>query len=178
MSVSPMRKKTAYVLCLVAVLALAITPVSAESRDKDASKDAMAPPASAETTRFSSEREAVMWRQQELKDIESLMRQLRFDLVNNRDAKAAAPRLQELEARARGDRLMPAFIAGTHGPGSDARPEIWEEWERFSTGFHDMEHHIATLIEAVNAEEYRIAAKALSDTGRSCKSCHRHYRYD
>ncbi|MYL24042.1 cytochrome c [Halomonas alkaliantarctica] len=162
----------------VATLAITISGVVTLA-SAGANADALnAAPAHVDETRFSSEREAVMWRQQELKDIESLMRQLRFDLVNNQDAQSAKPRLKELKERASADNLMPAFIADTHGPGSDARPKLWEEWERFGAGFHDMEQHIDSLIEAANAGEYRAAAKALSDTGRSCKSCHRQYRYD
>ncbi|MDR5898267.1 cytochrome c [Halomonas vilamensis] len=155
----------------IAAMTLAITGAYADSRGISAPQDV-------DQTPFESEREAVMWRQQELKDIESLLRQLRFDLVNNRDAKAASPRLKELKERASAENLLPAYIVGTHGRGSDARPEIWEEWDRFEDGFYDMEQHIDTLIGAANAEEYRAAAKALSDVGNSCKGCHRQYRYD
>lgn len=156
---------------VIAAITLATTGAYADSHGISAPKDV-------DETRFESEREAVMWRQQELKDIESLLRQLRFDLVNNRDAKAAAPRLEELKERASADNLIPAYIVGTHGHGSDARPEIWEEWGRFEDGFYDLEQRIDTLIDAANAEEYRAAAKALSEVGDSCKGCHRQYRYD
>ncbi len=56
-------------------------------------------PQTAEDTPFASEREAVIWRQDELKDLERLLRQLRFDLVNNQDARGAAPRLAELQEK-------------------------------------------------------------------------------
>ena len=129
-------------------------------------------------TAFSSEREAVVWRREELKDIESLVRQLRFDLVNNQDAGEAAPRLAELQNRATAQHLLPAFIAGTHGSGSEARPSIWEEWDEFTAGFDDLESNVATLVEAVGEEDYRGAAQALSRVGASCKSCHRAYRFN
>jgi cytochrome c556 len=163
-------------LSLLGVVAIATITVVTTSAYADSQR--ISAPQHVDETRFASEREAVMWRQQELKDIESLLRQLRFDLVNNRDAKAAAPRLNALKERASADNLIPAFIAGTHGRGSDARPDIWEEWNRFEEGFYDMEQRIDTLIEAANTEDYRAAAKALSETGRSCKGCHRQYRYD
>ncbi len=135
-------------------------------------------PHSIDNTSFTSEREAVVWRREELKDIESLVRQLRFDLVNNQDAGEAAPRLLELQERASANNLLPAFIAGTHGTGSEARASIWEEWDDFAAGFVDLEGKVATLIEAANQEDYRAAARALSEVGASCKSCHRAYRYD
>ncbi|WP_404377757.1 c-type cytochrome [Vreelandella aquamarina] len=135
-------------------------------------------PESVEQTPFSSEREAVIWRQDELKDLERLLRQLRFDLVNNQDAQGAAPRLAELQERATQANLLPAFIAGTHGPGSDAKPDIWEEWDEFAAGFTDLEQKVATLVEAAEQEDYRAATRAFSEVGLSCRSCHRAYRYD
>lgn len=143
-----------------------------------ADDSAVAAPQSVDDTAFTSEREAVVWRREELKDIESLVRQLRFDLVNNQDAAAAAPRLAELKERASASNLLPAFIAGTHGSGSEARADIWEEWDDFVAGFRDLEGKVDTLIEATDQADYRAAARALAEVGASCKSCHRAYRYD
>lgn len=136
------------------------------------------PPKSVSDTPFASEREAVMWRREELKDIESLVRQLRFDLINNQDIEAARPRLNELQERASAQRLLPAFIVGTHGGGSEARASIWEEWEEFAAGFTDLEDKITNLIDVAEQENPRDTARALSEVGASCKSCHRAYRYD
>ncbi|WP_189463050.1 c-type cytochrome [Vreelandella hamiltonii] len=135
-------------------------------------------PTSAEGTPFASERDAVIWRQDELKDLERLLRQLRFDLVNNRDARGAEPRLEELQQKATQAHFLPAFIEGTHGRGSDARPEIWQEWEDFSAGFVDLEEKVADLVEAAQQEDYRAATRAFSDVSLSCRSCHRAYRYN
>ncbi|TVP48011.1 MAG: cytochrome c [Halomonas sp.] len=134
-------------------------------------------PQSVSDTPFSSERDAVVWRREELKEIESLVRQLRFDLVNNQDAEAAAPRLAELQERASAEHLLPAFIEGTHGSGSEARPSIWAEWDNFTAGFNDLESHVNALVEAAHGEDYRGAARALSDVATTCRSCHRVYRY-
>lgn len=141
-------------------------------------EQAPAMPQSIDDTPFSSEREAVIWRQDELKDLERLLRQLRFDLVNNQDARGAAPRLAELQEKATQAHFLPAFIAGTHGGGSDAKPEIWEEWGDFSAGFIDLEEKVSVLLEAAEQEDYRAATRAFSDVGLSCRSCHRAYRYD
>ncbi|MCH4813195.1 c-type cytochrome [Vreelandella neptunia] len=135
-------------------------------------------PAAASDTPFASDREAVVWRREELKDIESLVRQLRFDLINNQDIEAAAPRLAELQERASAQHLLPAFIAGTHGGGSEARASIWEEWDEFAAGFTDLEEKVAHLVDVAEQEDPRETARALSDVGASCKSCHRAYRYD
>jgi len=145
---------------------------------EEARESTLAMPEAVSNTRFTSEREAVVWRREELKDIESLMRQLRFDLVNNHDAEAAAPRLAELQERATASNLLPAFIAGTHGGGSEARAAIWEEWDDFSAGFTDLENKITTLVNVAEQDDLRDTARALSEVGASCKSCHRAYRYD
>ncbi|QHD49886.1 cytochrome c [Vreelandella aquamarina] len=156
----------------VALLGLFSTGVNAEQPTTPAM------PQSAADTPFASDREAVIWRQDELKDLERLLRQLRFDLVNNQDARGAAPRLAELQEKATQAHFLPAFIAGTHGPGSDAKPDIWEEWDEFSAGFTDLEEKVSILIEAAEQEDYRAATRAFSDVGLSCRSCHRAYRYD
>ena len=136
-----------------------------------------APRSGDEGKQFEDSRHAVTWRREELKGIERLVRQLRFDLVNNRDARGAEPRLEELAERASGANLLPAFIEGSHGRGSEARARIWEEWEEFKAGFTDLEEQVATLREAAAAEDYRLATRELSDLSMTCRSCHRRYRY-
>ncbi|MGJ7461740.1 cytochrome c [Halomonas sp. MA07-2] len=126
---------------------------------------------------FEDPRHAVTWRREELKGIERLVRQLRFDLVNNRDAQGAAPRLEELAELASGAHLLPAFIEGSHGRGSEARARIWEEWEEFEAGFAALEERVSALRDAAEAEDYRLATRELSDLSLTCRSCHRRYRY-
>ncbi|MBE0489034.1 MAG: cytochrome c [Halomonas sp.] len=126
---------------------------------------------------FQDPRHAVTWRREELKGIERLVRQLRFDLVNNRDARGAEPRLEELAALASGAHLLPAFIEGSHGRGSEARARIWEEWEEFEAGFAALEERVSALREAAEAEDYPLATRELSDLSLTCRSCHRRYRY-
>lgn len=161
---------------LFASLALLLWAPLAGAEEGVSSTVAM--PQAASDSPFASDREAVVWRREELKDIESLVRQLRFDLINNQDAEAAAPRLEELQARATAEQLLPAFIVGTHGSGSEARASIWEEWDQFAAGFTDLEEKINHLVDVAEQEDRRETAKALSDVGASCKSCHRAYRYD
>jgi cytochrome c556 len=150
---------------IVALTLMLSAPLQAQAPDNGA------------TPRFEEARHAVTWRREELKGIERLVRQLRFDLVNNRDARGAEPRLAELAERASGENLLPAFIEGSHGRGSEARPLIWEEWEAFEAGFADLEARVAALREAAEAEDYRLATRELSDLSLSCRSCHRRYRY-
>ncbi|RUR27249.1 cytochrome c [Vreelandella andesensis] len=168
----PWRILSAWALTAFGTLAM---PAMAEEMSEDA---VLAMPQTVEESPFASERDAVIWRQDELKELERLLRQLRFDLVNNQDARGAAPRLATLKEKATQAHFLPAFIAGTHGRGSDARPEIWEEWEDFAAGFKDLEQKVAVLIDAAEQEDYRAATRAFSDVGLSCKSCHRAYRYD
>jgi len=164
-------RKAPHWACVMTLLGLFAMSAKAEQ-----SLPAM--PQTAEDTPFASEREAVIWRQDELKDLERLLRQLRFDLINNQDARGAAPRLAELQEKATQAHFLPAFIAGTDGRGSDAKPDIWEEWEDFAAGFTDLEEQVSVLVEAAEREDYRAATRAFSDVGLSCRSCHRAYRYD
>ena len=135
------------------------------------------PPVSADETPFVDQREAVSWRREEFKEIETLLRQLRFDIVNQRDLSQAGPRLETLQQRASANNMLPAFIEGSHGAGSDARPDIWEEWDQYRDGFSRLEGSITSLRDAVANDDLAAAAKGISDVGASCKSCHRGYRY-
>ena len=161
--------------CTAVVMALSLNTVSSQASAEE--QQWSSPPTHADETPFADQREAVIWRQDTFKETESLIRQLRFDIVNQRDLSAAGPRIETLRQMASADNMLPAFIEGSHGPGSDARPEIWEEWDRYREGFDRLDSEIATLMEAVNNQDVRAAAKGLSDVGASCKSCHRGYRY-
>jgi cytochrome c556 len=166
----PLMEESLPMKSLIAALALGLLPQAlAEPADNRASE--------AETPRFEEPREAVTWRREELKGIERLVRQLRFDLVNNRDARGAEPRLAELAERASGEHLLAAFIEGSHGRGSEARSRIWDEWEEFQAGFDALEERVAALREAAEAEDYGLATRELSDLSLTCRSCHRRYRY-
>ncbi len=99
-------------------------------------------------------------------------------MISSITIEAATPRLLELQERASAQRLLPAFIEGTHGSGSEARASIWEEWDQFTAGFTDLEDKISNLIEVAEQQDPRDTARALSEVGASCKSCHRAYRYD
>lgn len=134
-------------------------------------------PASAALGGFGSVGEAVAWRQEQFKALERLIKQLRFDLVINRDAVGAAPKLAKLQEMSRGAHFLPAFIEGSGGRGTEAKPRIWEEWQTFRTGFDDLESKVSLLIESAEAQAYDQATRRLSDVGLSCKGCHRPYRY-
>lgn len=155
-----------------AVVYFGVWPASAQADDVWSS-----PPVSVDETPFTDQREAVSWRREEFKEIETLVRQLRFDIVNQRDISKAGPRLETLKQRASAANMLPAFIEGSHGAGSDARPDIWEEWDEYRDGFSRLENSINTLADAVDNDDLAAAAKGLSDVGASCKSCHRGYRY-
>ena len=160
--------------CTAVIMALSLSAVSSQA---SAAERWPSPPASADDTPFADQREAVIWRQDTFKETETLVRQLRFDIVNQGDLSAAEPRIETLRQMVSADNMLPAFIEGSYGPGSDARPEIWEEWDRYREGFKRLDGEIATLMEAVKNEDLRAAAKGLSEVGASCKSCHRGYRY-
>lgn len=160
--------------CTAVIMAFSLGAVSSQA---SADERWPSPPASADDTPFADQREAVIWRQDTFKETKTLVRQLRFDIVNQRDLSAAGPRIETLRQMVSADNMLPAFIEGSHGPGSDAKPEIWEEWDRYREGFKRLDGEIATLMKAVKNENLRAAAKGLSEVGASCKSCHRGYRY-
>jgi len=74
---------------------------------------------------------------------------------------------------------LEGFIPGSDkGFGTEAKPEIWENWEDFTAKMQDMEEATKRLAEIAEQGDFNAAKKQLGATGKTCKSCHDEYRLD
>ena len=61
---------------------------------------------------------------------------------------------------------------------SDAKDEIWLQWDDFVGAIQVFENASKALIDAAAMEEPRAIRGAFSDMTKSCKSCHQKFRQD
>lgn len=72
-----------------------------------------------------------------------------------------------------GQSFIDYFPEGSVDAISDAKPEIWQEWDKFSQISFDLETAANNLSSIESEAEFATAYKAVSAT---CGSCHRPYR--
>lgn len=71
--------------------------------------------------------------------------------------------------------LKTQFPAGS-AEGSDAKPVIWEKWDKFESGLNSLENSFLAMSEAAQTKNEDMLEDAFKSAERSCKACHRSYR--
>ena len=61
---------------------------------------------------------------------------------------------------------------------SEAKDEIWLQWDDFVDAIQSLENASTALIDAAATEDPRAMDGAFSDMTKSCKSCHQQFRED
>ena len=72
-----------------------------------------------------------------------------------------------------GAAMLARFPEGSMQPASEARPEIWTDWARFSALAGQLETDAGTLKAAVGTNDF---ARALEATRATCTACHDAFR--
>ena len=89
------------------------------------------------------------------------------------DAAKASTAAQEIETTAA--KIPELFPEGTTGHPSEAKPEIWMQWDKFTADAEGLETAAATLKMALEGEapEWKAKFKGVID---ACKACHKTFR--
>ena len=89
-----------------------------------------------------------------------------------------------LQARAiaYGGKLAPdAFREGPF-PDADvdttALPKIWDNYDKFASGYDKMRKHALDMVEAAKNEDLKAYAAAFKKTTETCQTCHDNFRED
>lgn len=72
--------------------------------------------------------------------------------------------------------LLGGFPEGSDQGDTDAKAEIWLNWEDFKHKAEDFRAQAAKLAEVATAGDQAAIAKPFEAVGSSCKSCHKEYR--
>jgi cytochrome c556 len=94
------------------------------------------------------------------------------------DQATAISKAQELLAA--GDKLVGLFPAGTSSkdmPGkSNAKPEIWQEMDKFKALYAGQKSGEQKLLEAIQKGDKAAVQATVNDIGKNCSTCHGAYR--
>jgi cytochrome c556 len=117
----------------------------------------------------------VQERAETMKGITAAVKQIKAMLDGKAEYKPA--RVEEL-ARAiaahSGDALLKQFPKGSAHPPSEAKPEIWEDWQEFSKHAAAMQKHALRL--ADGAARAETASGPYKDMHDVCRDCHKPFR--
>ena len=61
---------------------------------------------------------------------------------------------------------------------SEAKPEIWDNWEDFQAKMEEMNRQVANLYEVSRNRDLGAIRAVFGEVGGSCKSCHDDYKKD
>ena len=70
------------------------------------------------------------------------------------------------------------FPENSNQPPSEAKDEIWLQWDDFVGAIHSFDRAAQALIENVATQDSRTVSEAFKEMTRSCKSCHQQFRVD
>jgi cytochrome c556 len=91
------------------------------------------------------------------------------------DAKAFAGYASDLAKAASLD-LMPGFPEESDSGETDARPDIWLDFEDFKQKFEHLQATSRSLEEIAASGDKTAMGDALGKTGKACKACHDKYK--
>jgi cytochrome c556 len=89
------------------------------------------------------------------------------------DAAKATAAAKEIESTSAN--ILQLFPEGSGGEPSEAKPEIWTQWEKFTTDTERLATAAAALEETVSSESHEWKAK-FKDVIDACKTCHKTFR--
>jgi cytochrome c556 len=91
------------------------------------------------------------------------------------DAAKAAAAAQEIETTAA--KIPELFPEGTSGGHSEAKPEVWTQWDKFTGDAEGLEGAASDLVTALQAEapDWKAKFKGVID---ACKTCHKTFRME
>jgi cytochrome c556 len=68
------------------------------------------------------------------------------------------------------------FVDGTDKGDTKAKPEIWQEMDKFRAGAGKMQEEMAKLNAAAKGGNLDAIKTAAGEVGKACKACHDNYR--
>lgn len=123
---------------------------------------------------FAKAEDAIQYRQEKLKAMGEASDRLGA-MVRGRvpfDAKAAQESADALLALSK--LPWPAFAPGYEG--GKAKPEVWQEMDKFKAAAQRLQGETAKLADAARTGDLERIKTAFGDTADSCRACHREFR--
>lgn len=64
------------------------------------------------------------------------------------------------------------------GADTEAKPEIWKEWDKFKTGMEKFQTEAAARAEIAKGGDRDAIKEQFGKTAETCKACHKHFKKD
>ncbi len=91
------------------------------------------------------------------------------------DPKVLARRAQDLNSAAHLD-ILAGFPEDSVSDESDAKDEIWLDWETFTEHLDNVRRHAKALAEAARKNDPQATSAAFNELRKACKACHQDFR--
>jgi cytochrome c556 len=91
------------------------------------------------------------------------------------DGAAFARHAKDLAAAASVD-LLSGFPEESEEGDTDAKPEVWMDWEDFQKKFKDLQEQSAKLAEVAAGGGRGVIAEQFNATAETCKACHKKFK--
>jgi len=72
--------------------------------------------------------------------------------------------------------IAAAFKPSVHEGATDAKPEIWEDWEHFLKDIRELTEAADKLEDAAESGDMAAIGGAMKALGDNCSGCHEHFR--
>lgn len=72
--------------------------------------------------------------------------------------------------------ILRGFPEDSEGKGSDAKPEIWLNWDDFKAKMEDMSRESAALAKVAAGSDTAAIKEQFGKTSKTCKACHKEYK--
>ncbi len=71
---------------------------------------------------------------------------------------------------------LEGFIEGSDKGDTDAKAEIWQQFDKFSGGFDMMQSKVDALVAASESGDMEQIKPAFAEVAKTCKGCHDNFR--
>lgn len=72
--------------------------------------------------------------------------------------------------------ILRGFPEDSEGKGSDAKPEIWLDWDDFKAKMDDMVRESSALAQVADGGDTGAIKDQFGKTAKTCKACHKKYK--
>ena len=74
--------------------------------------------------------------------------------------------------------LLSGFPKGSDQGDTEAKPEVWQQWDQFKAKYGDFQKATGELSAAAAGGDLEAIKPKLGAVGKACKSCHEQFRQD
>lgn len=127
-------------------------------------------------TQISDPDSAIKARQEQFKEIKTEFKQLRFEVVVNKNFSAERALKHADKVADLAQPLVDMFRVRSDQGDTKALPRVWDKWNRFERQMNDFRDITEQIAEALHYQNREDAIDFVNQAAKSCKGCHRYFK--